>query len=132
MRIQLASVMVDDQDKALTFYTDILGFAKKTEIPMGTFTWLTVVSPEGPEGIELVLEPLAFPPARIYQQALFEAGIPATAFASSDIRTEYERLKELGVAFRGEPTSAGPITTVVFEDTCGNLINLFQPATSGA
>lgn len=132
MKIQLASVMVDDQDKALEFYTKVLGFVKKTEIPMGDFRWLTVVSPDGPEGIELVLEPMGFPPARTYQRALFEAGIPATAFATGDIRAEYDRLKERGVAFRGEPASAGPITAVLFEDTCGNLINLFQVTASSA
>jgi len=132
MRIQLASVMVDDQDKALEFYTEVLGFVKNTEIPMGEFKWLTVVSPEGPEHIELVLEPMGFPPAKTYQEALFKAGIPATAFASDDIQAEYGRLKERGVTFRGEPTSAGPITTVLFEDTCGNLINLFQPTASPA
>ena len=128
MKIQLASVTVDDQDKALRFYAEVLGFVKKTEVPVGDFRWLTVVSPDGPEGIELVLEPLGFPPAGTYQKALYEAGIPATAFSSDDIRAEYERLKERGVVFRGEPTSAGPVTTVLFEDTCGNLINLFQPA----
>jgi catechol 2,3-dioxygenase-like lactoylglutathione lyase family enzyme len=130
MKIRLASVMVDDQAKALTFYTDVLGFVKKTEIAMGTLRWLTVVSPEGPQGVELVLEPLGFPPAEAYQKALFEAGMPAAAFASHDIRAEYDRLRARGVTFHGEPTRAGPITTVLFEDTCGNLINLFQPAGS--
>ena len=128
MQIKLASVMVDDQEKALHFYTDILGFVKKEDIPMGEYRWLTVTSPEGVEGVELVLEPLGFPPARTYQQALFAAGIPATAFLTKDIAAEFQRLKELGVRFRGEPTSMGPITVVLFEDTCGNLINLVQPA----
>jgi hypothetical protein len=95
---------------------------------MGEFRWLTVTSPEGLSGVELVLEPMAFPPARVYQKALFDAGIPATAFISKDIAAEYQRLKVLGVKFRGEPTSMGPVTVVCFEDTCGNLINLVQPA----
>jgi len=89
--------------------------------------WLTVVSPEGALGVELVLEPMAFPPARVFQKALFEAGIPATAFISKDIASEYKRLQELGVRFRGEPARMGAITAVSFEDTCGNLINLVQP-----
>ena len=95
---------------------------------MGQYRWLTVTSPEGVEGVELVLEPLGFPPAQTYQQALFDAGIPATAFLTEDIAAEFQRLKELGVQFRGEPTSAGPVMVVLFEDTCGNLINLVQPA----
>jgi catechol 2,3-dioxygenase-like lactoylglutathione lyase family enzyme len=128
MQITLTSVMVEDQDRALNFYTTILGFEKKNDIPMGEFRWLTVSSPEGIAGVELLLEPLGFPPARGYQKALFEAGIPATAFISRDIAAEYARLKELGVIFRGEPVSMGPISAVVFEDTCGNLINLVQPA----
>jgi predicted enzyme related to lactoylglutathione lyase len=128
MQIKLASITVDDQEKALRFYTSTLGFVKKTDIPMGPFRWLTVSSPEGVEGVELVLEPMGFPPAQTYQQALFSAGIPATAFISKDIQAEYRRLKSLGVKFRSEPQSMGPITTVLFEDTCGNLINLVQPA----
>jgi catechol 2,3-dioxygenase-like lactoylglutathione lyase family enzyme len=128
MQIRLASVPVDDQDRALHFYTTVLGFVKKNDIPMGPFRWLTVSSPEGVEGVELVLEPMGFPPARDYQKALFEAGIPATAFITSDIQAEYRRLKDLGVRFRGEPASMGPIMAVLFEDTCGNLINLVQPA----
>jgi catechol 2,3-dioxygenase-like lactoylglutathione lyase family enzyme len=128
MRIALSSIMVDDQDKALAFYTSKLGFAKKTDIPMGPFRGLSVVSPEGVDGVELVLEPLGFPPSRDYQRALFDAGIPQTAFLSSDIAQEYRRLSALGVKFRGEPTAIGPITAVLFEDTCGNLINLVQPA----
>ena len=128
MQIKLCSVMVDDQEKALRFYTDVLGFVKKTDIPMGEFRWLTVASPEGIEGVELVLEPMGFAPARTYQRALFKAGIPFTAFLTSDIHGEYRRLRERGVKFRGEPTEMGPITAVLFEDTCGNLINLVQPA----
>ncbi|HSD36409.1 MAG TPA: VOC family protein [Rhodocyclaceae bacterium] len=127
MQIRLASLLVDDQDKALNFYTGVLGFVKDKDIPMGQFRWLTVTSPEGAEGVELVLEPMAFPPSQVYQKALFDAGIPATAFITQDIHTEYQRLKDAGVRFRSEPQSMGPITTVLFEDTCGNLINLVQP-----
>ncbi len=119
--------MVDNQEDALRFYTTVLGFVKNKDIPMGQFRWLTVSSPEGAEGAELVLEPMGFAPAQTYQKALFAASIPATAFITSDIDSEYRRLKALGVKFRGEPKSMGPITAVVFEDTCGNLINLVQP-----
>jgi catechol 2,3-dioxygenase-like lactoylglutathione lyase family enzyme len=129
MQIRLAGVMVENQDTALRFYTTVLGFLKSKDIPMGpSFRWLTVTSPEGAEGVELVLEPMGFPPAQTFQKALFSAGIPATAFLTNDIASEYRRLKSLGVVFRGEPTSMGPITAVLFEDTCGNLINLVQPA----
>src|SRR5215467_7559150 len=120
MQIKLASITVDDQEKALNFYTNIIGFEKKNDIPMGPFRWLTVTSPEGVEGVELVLEPMGFPPSQAYQKALFDAGIPATAFITSDIQGEYARLKEKGVKFRGEPSSMGPVTVVLFEDTCGN------------
>ena len=130
MQIRLASVMVDNQEKALRFYTSILGFVKDKDIPMGQFRWLTVSSPEGAEGVELVLEPMGFAPAQTFQKALFDAGIPATAFFTHDIYGEYQRLKELGVTFRGEPVGMGPVTVVVFEDTCGNLINLVQPSHS--
>ena len=128
MQITLSSVMVNDQDKALRFYTDVLGFVKKTDIPMGEFRWLTVASPEGVDGVELVLEPMGFPPANTYQRALLYAGIPLTAFLTKDIHDEYKRLQVRGVNFRGEPRKMGPITAVLFEDTCGNLINLVQPA----
>jgi catechol 2,3-dioxygenase-like lactoylglutathione lyase family enzyme len=128
MQITLTSLMVEDQEQALRFYSGTLGFEKKHDIPMGGFRWLTVTAPEGAAGVELVLEPMAFPPARVYQKALFDAGIPATAFISSDIAAEYQRLKALGVTFRGEPTAMGPVTVVLFEDGCGNLINLVQPA----
>jgi catechol 2,3-dioxygenase-like lactoylglutathione lyase family enzyme len=117
-------VLVDNQENALRFYTTILGFVKKNDIPMGQFRWLTVSSPEGAEGAELVLEPMGFAPAQTYQKALFAAGIPATAFITNDVLSEFQRLKALGVRFRGEPKSMGPITAVLFEDTCGNLINL--------
>src|ERR1700736_6299271 len=111
MQIQLSSIMVDDQDKALRFYTGVVGFVKKHDIPMGPFRWLTVSSSEGAEGVELVLEPMGFPPAKAYQAALFAAGIPATAFITHDVDTEYRRLRQAGVTFRGEPASMGPITT---------------------
>jgi catechol 2,3-dioxygenase-like lactoylglutathione lyase family enzyme len=127
MQIRLTSVNVDDQDKALAFYTEILGFEKKADMPMGPFRWLTVTAPEGAAGVELVLEPMGFEPAKAYQKAAFAAGIPATAFITHDIDAEYRRLKALGVKFRGEPTKMGPIVTVLFEDGCGNLINLVQP-----
>ena len=127
MRVSLSSILVDDQEKALKFYTEKLGFVKKTDMPVGDFRWLTVTSPNGPQGIELVLEPMAFQPARVYQKALFEAGIPLTAFISDDIQGEYDLLKQRGVSFRSEPQKMGTITSVLFEDTCGNLINLVQP-----
>ena len=127
MQLKFISVMVEDQNAALHFYTTVLGFEKMADIPIGEFRWLTVVSKDGIEGVELVLEPMGFPPAREYQKALFEAGIPATALITNNIQADYERLKSLGVVFRGEPETAGPITSVVFEDTCGNLINLVQP-----
>ena len=128
MQITLSSILVDDQDRALRFYTDVLGFEKKHDIPLGRYRWLTLTSPEGASGVELVLEPAEFAPARVYQKALYDAGIPATAFISSDINAEVQRLKARGVNFRGEPTKMGPVTTVLFEDTCGNLISLVQPA----
>ena len=128
MQIKFISVMVEDQDSALHFYTTVLGFEKMADIPMGQFRWLTVTSPDGIAGVELVLEPMEFPPARAYQKALFEAGIPAAAFITQDIAAEVQRLKARGVKFHGEPANMGLITAVVFEDTCGNLINLVQPA----
>lgn len=118
--------MVDDQDKALRFYTEVLGFVKKADIPMGEFKWLTVVSPEGLDDVELLLEPMGFAPAKTFQKALFDAGIPATAFAVDDIEKECERMENLGVVFRTKPTKTGPVTTAVFDDTCGNLIQLYQ------
>lgn len=126
MRIKLNSVLVDDQDKALKFYTEVLGFVKKEDIPIGEYRWLTVVSPEGPDDLELVLEPVCFAPAATYQAALFAAGIPLTALATQDIRADYARLLQRGVVFRGEPQANGPVTTAMFEDTCGNLIQLYQ------
>jgi predicted enzyme related to lactoylglutathione lyase len=126
MKIKLTSVMVDDQDKALRFYTEVLGFVKKTDIPVGKFKWLTVVSPEAPDGIELVLEPNAQPAAQTFQKALFADGIPLTSFAVDDIQKEYERMTKLGVTFSMKPTKTGPVTVAVFDDTCGNLIQIAQ------
>ncbi len=126
MKIKLSSVMVDDQGKALRFYTEVLGFDKKEDLPVGEARWLTVVSPQAPDEAELLLEPNSNPAAKTYQRALFEQGIPFTAFAVEDIRSEYERLKESGVVFRSEPTSMGPVTVAVFDDTCGNLIQIYQ------
>lgn len=124
MKINLTSIMVDDQDKALAFYTGVLGFVKKTEIPVGEFKWLTVVSPDGPEDIELAFEPNSNPvvPAEAFQRSLFDAGIPTTSFGVDDVQQEYERLSRLGVRFHQTPTSGDGITTAIFDDTCGNLI----------
>ncbi len=122
MRINLTSVLVDDQEKALRFYTDVLGFVKKTEMPMGEHRWLTVVSPEAPDGVELVLEPDGHPAARPFKEALVADGIPFTSFAVDDVHAEFDRLKGLGVTFTQEPAAMGPVTTAVLDDTCGNLI----------
>jgi catechol 2,3-dioxygenase-like lactoylglutathione lyase family enzyme len=124
MRINLASVLVDDQQKALRFYTDVLGFVKKTEVPLGEHSWLTVVSPDDPDGVELVLEPDEHPAARPFKDALVADGIPFTSFAVDDVQKEYERLTGLGVTFTQEPTVMGPVTTAVLDDTCGNLIQI--------
>jgi predicted enzyme related to lactoylglutathione lyase len=126
MKIKLSSVMVDDQDKALKFYTEVLGFAKKEDIPVGEARWLTVVSPEAPDEVELVLEPNSNPAAKTYQRVLFEQGIPLTAFCVEDIQSEYEKLQKLGVVFRSGPANMGTATVAVFDDTCGNLIQLYQ------
>jgi len=127
MQIKFARVTVEDQDKALRFYTEILGFVKAADLSMRVYRFLTVTSPEGVAGAELVLEPPGFPPALAYQKARFDAGIPAAAFITFDIAAEYRRLANKGVRFRGKPQNLGPITTVLFEDGCGNLINLVQP-----
>lgn len=124
MRINVMSVMVDDQAKALRFYTEVLGFVKHREIPMGEHAWLTVVSPETPDGTELSLEPDEHPAARPFKQALVEDGIPFTSFAVADVAAEYERLLALGVRFTQPPTEMGPVTAAVFDDTCGNLIQI--------
>lgn len=126
MRIKLTSLMVDDQDKALKFYTEVLGFRKKHEIPVGAYKWLTVVSPEGPDDLELTLEPNANPAAKTFQEAMFTQRIPLAAFEVADIGAEYARLKTHGVVFTVEPTQAGPVMIAVFSDTCGNLIQLYQ------
>lgn len=126
MRISLSSVLVDDQEKALRFYTEVLGFIKKMDMPAGEFRWLTVVSPELPDGTQLLLEPNANPAAQTYQKALFEAGIPLTAFKVDDIEKEHERLEGLGVVFVTKPTKTPGPTIAVLDDTCGNLIQLFQ------
>jgi len=126
LKIKLTSIYVDDQDKALRFYTDVLGFEKKTEVPMGEHRWLTVVSPDDPDGTELLLEPDAHPAAKVFKEALVGDGIPFTSFAVNDVAAEFARLKGLGVRFTQEPAAMGPVTTAVFDDTCGNLIQIAQ------
>jgi catechol 2,3-dioxygenase-like lactoylglutathione lyase family enzyme len=126
MKIKLNAIFVDDQDKALRFYTDVLGFRKKSDFPVGAARWITVVSPEGPDDLELVLEPNAHPAARAYQSALLKDGIPATAFESADIHGEVRRLEEQGVVFTVRPTVAGQVTIAIFSDTCGNLMQIYQ------
>ena len=127
MRLRLTSIMVDDQTKALKFYTDILGFRKKHEFPAGEYRWITVVSPEGPDELELSLEPNANPAGRTFQEAMFKQGIPVAAFETRDIAGDYQRLISLGVVFTQPPTSMGAVTGAVFSDSCGNLIQLYQP-----
>ncbi|MFI6092929.1 MULTISPECIES: VOC family protein [unclassified Streptomyces] len=124
MRIHLTSVFVDDQEKALRFYTDVLGFVKKHDVPVGDDRWLTVVSPEDPEGTELLLEPSGHPAVQPYKTALVEDGIPVTSFAVEDVAAEFDRLRGLGVKFTQEPVEMGPVTTAVLDDTCGNLIQI--------
>ena len=126
MKIIVTSIFAEDQDKALSFYTETLGFLKKEEIPVGDFRWLTVVSPDDQEGTELLLEPNDNPAAKAYQKAIFVQGLPATLFGVADIQSEYERLKKLGVRFKMEPTRAGDVTIAVFDDTCGNLIQIAE------
>jgi predicted enzyme related to lactoylglutathione lyase len=127
MKIFITSVYVDDLAKALKFYTGVLGFVKKTDITAGSYRWLTVVSPEGPAEFELHLESNVNPPARTYQKAIHDAGIPANIFRVEDVHKEYERMKELGVSFVMPPTKTGPAITAMFDDTCGNLISINQP-----
>jgi catechol 2,3-dioxygenase-like lactoylglutathione lyase family enzyme len=124
VRITLTSVLVDDQDKALRFYTEVLGFVKKTEVPLGEHRWLTVVSPEAPDGVELVLEPDGHPAVGPFKEALVADGIPFTSFTVADVPAEVARLKALGVRFTQEPLSMGPVTTAVLDDTCGNLLQI--------
>ncbi len=123
-RITVTSIFVDDQDKALAFYTDVLGFVPKTDIPMGEHRWLTVVSPDVPDGTELLLEPDEHPAVGPYKTALVDDGIPAASFGVDDVQAEYERLRGLGVVFTQEPLQMEPVTTAVLDDTCGNLIQI--------
>ena len=124
MKINLTSVLVDDQAKALAFYTDLLGFVKKEDVPLGEHRWLTVVSPESPDGPELLLEPSDHPAVRPFKDALVADGIPFTSFAVDDVQAEFERLSAAGVRFTQEPAEMGPVTTAVLDDTCGNLIQI--------
>ncbi len=126
MRIYVTSVFVDDQEKALDFYTRVLGFQLKNDVPAGGARWLTVVSPQDPGGTELLLEPSGHPAVKPYKDALVADGIPATSFQVDDVDAEHRRLRDLGVAFTMEPMDAGPVRMVVFDDTCGNLIQLIQ------
>jgi catechol 2,3-dioxygenase-like lactoylglutathione lyase family enzyme len=126
MRIYVTSVFVDDQRKALDFYTNVLGFRKEKDIPLGGASWLTVVSPEQPDGTELLLEPSDHRAVKPYKDALVEDGIPATSFAVDDVQAEFDRLRSKGVRFTQEPTEMGGITTAVFDDTCGNLIQIVR------
>ncbi len=127
MRINLTSVFVEDQEKALRFYTDVLGFEKKHDVPLGgEDRWLTLVSPEDPDGTELLLEPNKHPAVLPYTTALVEDGIPATAFAVDDVQAEFDRLSKLGVRFTQEPTEMGAVTTAVLDDTVGNLIQIMH------
>jgi catechol 2,3-dioxygenase-like lactoylglutathione lyase family enzyme len=126
MKIVLTSVMVDNQAKALAFYTEKLGFVKSKDIPLGEARWLTVVSPEGAHGVELLLEPTGHPAAAPFQKALFDSNVPATSFGSANVQAEFEALTKKGVVFRKPPTQMGPVTIAVFEDTCGNLIQIAQ------
>jgi catechol 2,3-dioxygenase-like lactoylglutathione lyase family enzyme len=126
MKIVLTSILVDDQEKALRFYTERLGFVKKTDVPMGPHRWLTVVSRAEPDGVQLVLEPDGHPAARPFKQALVADGIPFTSFGVDDVQGEYDRLTREGVRFTQPPVAMGPMTTAVLDDTCGNLIQLAQ------
>ncbi|MFG2222611.1 VOC family protein [Streptomyces sp. NPDC048644] len=126
MKIHLTSVFVDDQEKALRFYRDVLGFVTKHDVPLGEDRWLTVVSPEEPDGTELLLEPSGHPAVKPYKTALVQDGIPVTSFAVDDVPAEFNRLRELGVHFTQEPLEMGPVTTAVLDDTCGNLIQIMH------
>jgi catechol 2,3-dioxygenase-like lactoylglutathione lyase family enzyme len=126
MRIVVSSVLVDDQEKAIRFYTDVLGFVKKADVPMGEARWLTVVAPDDPNGTELVLEPDGHPAAGPFKRALVADGIPFTSFGVDDVQAEYERLQAAGVEFTQPPVEMGPVRTAVFDDTCGNLIQIAQ------
>lgn len=126
MKIKLISIMVEDQARALAFYTGVLGFEKKQDIPVGEYRWISVVAP-GRDDLELVLEPAAHPAGKAFQQAMFEGGIPIAAFESDELSAEVERLKQRGVVFKMEPTEMGPVRIAIFSDTCGNLIQVYQP-----
>jgi glyoxylase I family protein len=126
MHIRLTSVMVDDQEKALRFYTDVLGFRKKKDFPVGEYRWITVTSPDGPDNVELALEPNAHPAAKTFQQTMFAQGIPLAAFEVDDLPAEFARLSAQRVAFTKPPTPAGPVMLAVFADSCGNLIQIYQ------
>src|SRR5215468_11205126 len=128
MKIKLNSIMVSDQAKALDFYTRVLGFVKSKDVPVGEFRWLTVTAPDGHPDVELALEPNVNPAAKTFQEEMFKQGIPLTAFESTDIQADYQRLKKAGVMFTMKPTASGPVTLAIFADTCGNLIQLYQPA----
>jgi predicted enzyme related to lactoylglutathione lyase len=128
MKIKLTSIMVENQAAALSFYTGILGFQMSKDIPVGEFRWLTVVSPDGYPDVELVLEPNANPAAKAFQEAMLKQGIPLAAFEVDDIEAEADRLKKHGVKFTMDPTSHGPVKLAIFSDTCGNLIQMYQPA----
>lgn len=127
MKIKLTTIMVDDQTKALAFYTGVLGFKKKQEIPMGEYRWLSVVAPEGYPDVELSLEPNANPAGKTFQEAMFKQGIPIAGFETDDIAVETKRLKKHGVKFTMDPTDMGPVKLAIFADTCGNLIQIYQP-----
>ena len=122
--ITTSSVLVDDQAKALAFYTDILGFVKKTDVPVGEHRWLTIVGADAPDGVELLLEPDEHPAAKVFKAALVDDGIPYTSFGVADAQAEYDRLTGLGVRFTQAPMTMGPVTTAVLDDTCGNLIQI--------
>ncbi|ABP55841.1 VOC family protein [Salinispora tropica] len=126
MRIHVTSVLVENQDEALRFYTEVLGFVKKVEVPLGDHRWITVVSPDDPDGCELLLEPDSHPAAKPWKAALVNDGIPSTSFAVDDVHSECDRLRGLGVRFTQDPLRVGPVTTAVFDDTCGNLIQIEQ------
>jgi catechol 2,3-dioxygenase-like lactoylglutathione lyase family enzyme len=127
MRIELTSIFVDDQAKALAFYTGVLGFLKRQDVPIGEDSWLTLVSPAQPNGPELLLEPAGHPAVKLYREALIADGIPLAQFAVDNVQAEYERLRNEGVTFTQPPTDLGPVTVAVFDDTCGNLIQIVAP-----
>jgi catechol 2,3-dioxygenase-like lactoylglutathione lyase family enzyme len=131
VKIMFVSVLVDDQAKALAFYTDVLGFRPKSDVPLGEHRWVTVVSPDAPDGVELVLEPDGHPAAKPFKAALVEDGIPVTSFGVEDVEAEYERLRAAGVRFTQEPSAMGPVVTAVLDDTCGNLLQITAPAGPG-